>query len=102
MKLFFKKCERKSFLFQVYDEKLGFYPTWPELVQQATTFTFGWSYVLAWTGLALTLMASVLFSGSAICMKQKFREIEEKQMMVKMHMAYPSMSVMRQPNGTVN
>ena len=48
-------------LFQVMDERLDFSQTWPDKLREVTTYTYGWSFVVAWLGMFSTLMASILF-----------------------------------------
>ena len=54
------------FLLQVLDASLNFYPIWPEYIKNRTQFTVGWSYIVCWVGLGLTLVASILFALAAI------------------------------------
>ena len=42
---------------QVLDASLNFYPIWPEYIRERTAFTVGWSYIVCWVGLGLTLVA---------------------------------------------
>ena len=74
------------------DVSLNFYPVWPEYIRERTQFTAGWSYIVCWVGLGLTLVASILFTLTAICMRGDLRHLEEKQMMAKMRAAYPSVA----------
>ena len=48
-------------LFQVMDERLDFSQTWPDKLQEVTTYTYGWSFVVAWLGMWATLLASTFF-----------------------------------------
>jgi hypothetical protein len=41
---------------------LDFSQTWPDILQEVTTYTYGWSFVVAWLGMFATLLASTLFS----------------------------------------
>ena len=68
-------CILKNFLlnlayfFQVYDLSMKFYQTWPEALRDNTVYTWGWSYIMCWTGLCLTVLASIMFGSSAIALK---------------------------------
>lgn len=81
---------------KVLDASLNFYPIWPEYIKDRTQFTVGWSYIVCWVGLGLTLVASILFALAAICIRGDLREMEHEEMMVKMKQAYPSLA------GTIN
>ncbi len=59
-------------LFQVLDEKLRFYQTWPEMLQENTLHTRGWSYIIAWMGIALTVMASIFYGVAASALKMSY------------------------------
>ncbi len=48
---------------------MGFVRSWPEELQSATSFTLGWSYVLAWFGIGLGFLASALFSAAAVSIR---------------------------------
>ena len=43
------------------DERLDFSQTWPDKLQEVTTYTYGWSFVVAWLGMFATLFASTFF-----------------------------------------
>ena len=43
--------------FQVYDARLEFYPTWPEVLRSSTHYTIGWSYILAWIGVVVAFIS---------------------------------------------
>jgi len=46
-----------------------FTATWPEDLQKNTEFKYDWSYIVAWIGVGLTLIASILFSLAAVCIR---------------------------------
>merc|ERR1712029_61362 len=46
---------------KVYDLSMKFYQTWPEALRDNTVYTWGWSYIMCWTGLCLTVLASIMF-----------------------------------------
>ncbi len=54
---------------KVHDEKLNFFRSWPEHLQRATSFSLGWSYILAWFGIGLGFLASAMFSAAAVCIR---------------------------------
>lgn len=68
---------------------MQFFQTWPEDLQEATTFAIGWSYVLAWVGLALTLVGSIMFSLAAIAMRQESKSLYGSNVTKRMA-RYPS------------
>ena len=53
-----------------------FVKAWPQMLQDATTFKYDWSYIVAWVGVAMALCSSILFSLAAVCIKND-REREE-------------------------
>jgi len=46
-----------------------FTATWPEDLQANTEFKYDWSYIVAWIGVGLALIASILFSLAAVCIR---------------------------------
>jgi len=46
-----------------------FTATWPEDLQSNTEFKYDWSYIVAWIGVGLALIASILFSLAAVCIR---------------------------------
>jgi len=46
-----------------------FTATWPEDLQKNTEFKYDWSYIVAWIGVGLALIASILFSLAAVCIR---------------------------------
>ncbi len=54
---------------KVLDEKLDFFPSWPDHLRRATSFSLGWSYVLAWVGIGMGFLASALFCAAAVCIR---------------------------------
>ena len=63
------------FFFQVLDEQFEFFQTWPEMLQKATTYNLGWSYIIAWFGIILTLISALLYGSSGIAIKLSMSEI---------------------------
>ena len=43
------------------DERLDFSQTWPVELQEVTTYTYGWSFVLAGLGIFTTVLATTLW-----------------------------------------
>ena len=70
----------------------GFPLTWPLWTQQASSVSTGWSYILCWAGICLTLLASLATSASVISLRRNW---EENTMKLKMssifagHAHYP-------------
>ncbi|XP_054714826.1 claudin domain-containing protein 1-like [Uloborus diversus] len=56
-------------------EKLNFpemsFSRWPEVLQIYSRSYYGWSYVLAWLGVALTLSSSFMFLCGAQCLRKE-------------------------------
>jgi len=65
----------------------GFPLTWPLWLQKATSVGTGWSYIVAWAGICLTLVASLTTSASAICLRAERRDWEEHTMKMKMRVS---------------
>eukprot|EP00095_Tigriopus_kingsejongensis_P003972 snap_masked-scaffold310_size212938-processed-gene-0.0 protein:Tk03972 transcript:snap_masked-scaffold310_size212938-processed-gene-0.0-mRNA-1 annotation:"hypothetical protein KGM_13179" len=87
---------------KVYDARLGFFLSWPEVLQEATAFTLGWSYILAWIGVGLSLISSLLFMASAVCLRVEMSEMEHNEMMLRLQLSYPTHSILKQPNGSAS
>merc|ERR1712217_1016026 len=66
----------------------GFPLTWPLWLQQASSVSTGWSYIMSWTGICLTLLASLATSASAICLRAQRRDWEEHTMRMKLSMRW--------------
>lgn len=54
-----------------------FYQQWNNVLRDNTRISYDWSYVLAWAGVASSLIAAILLSGAAICLRSE-REKEEQ------------------------
>jgi len=65
----------------------GFPLTWPVWLQRATSVGTGWSYIAAWAGVCLTLLASLATSSSAICLRAHMRYMDENTMRMKLKMS---------------
>merc|ERR1712038_248932 len=46
-----------------------FTDTWDETLKNNTEFKYDWSYIVAWIGVGLALIASILFSLAAVCIR---------------------------------
>ena len=57
------------------DARLAFFQTWPEMLQDGTTYNLGWSYIIAWFGIILTLIAALLYGSSGMAIKYSMSEI---------------------------
>lgn len=54
-----------------------FYQQWSSVLKDNTRISYDWSYVLAWAGVASSLIAAILLSGAAVCLRSE-REKEEQ------------------------
>lgn len=54
-----------------------FYQQWTKVLRDNTRISYDWSYVLAWAGVASSLIAAILLSGAAVCLRSE-REKEEQ------------------------
>lgn len=54
-----------------------FYQQWANVLRDNTRISYDWSYVLAWAGVASSLIAAILLSGAAVCLRSE-REKEEQ------------------------
>lgn len=54
-----------------------FYQQWNSVLRDNTRISYDWSYVLAWAGVASSLIAAILLSGAAVCLRSE-REKEEQ------------------------
>lgn len=74
---------------RVHDERLEFYLTWPSILRDNTSFNIGWSYIVAWVGIAVSLISSIMFSMGAICIKHQFKQNERCDTIAKMQYMPP-------------
>jgi len=63
---------------KVYDARLEFYPTWPEVLRTSTSYTIGWSYILAWIGVAVAFISSLAYSTAAISLRSEIHGMKMK------------------------
>ena len=76
------------FKFQVYDARLQFFLTWPEILQSSTSFSVGWSYIVAWIGVGLALISSIAYSAAAISIRSELRGMKKRaETMFNIHTA---------------
>lgn len=54
-----------------------FFLGWSPVLRENTRITYDWSYICAWAGVASSLVAAILLSGAAICLRSE-REKEEQ------------------------
>lgn len=54
-----------------------FYQQWANVLRDNTRISYDWSYVLAWAGVASSLISAILLSGAAVCLRSE-REKEEQ------------------------
>jgi len=74
---------------KVYDARLEFFPTWPEVLQASTSFSIGWSYILAWIGVGVAFLASLAYSTAAICIRTELNSMKRKaENMIGAHHAH--------------
>lgn len=73
------------------------YFEWPEVLKQRgiTEFFYGWSYILAWIGVGMSLITAILFLSSARCVRHEKKAEQAKNMQYLMPV-YPDK---RQPYG---
>ncbi|XP_019875321.2 uncharacterized protein LOC109603273 isoform X2 [Aethina tumida] len=65
-----------------------FYQQWSNVLRDNTRVNYDWSYMLAWVGVGWSLIAAILFSGSAMCLRGE-REREEAINMQYLMPVYP-------------
>lgn len=70
---------------------------WPDFLKNRsiTEFYYGWSYILAWIGVGMTLMTSILFLSAARCLRHE-KDVEQAKNMQYLMPVYPDK---RQPYG---
>ncbi|XP_022913998.1 uncharacterized protein [Onthophagus taurus] len=65
-----------------------FYQEWNPVLKENARANYDWSYVLAWVGVFWSLVAAILFSGAAICLRGE-REREDNVNMQYIMPVYP-------------
>uniref|UniRef100_U5EXK2 Putative conserved plasma membrane protein n=1 Tax=Corethrella appendiculata TaxID=1370023 RepID=U5EXK2_9DIPT len=61
---------------------------WNQVLKDNTRITYDWSYIVAWAGVGACLLASILLSGSAVCLRNE-REKEEQLNLQYLMPVYP-------------
>lgn len=59
-----------------------------QLLRDNTRISYDWSYIVAWAGVASSLIAAILLSGSAVCLRSE-REKEEQLNLQYLMPVYP-------------
>ncbi|CAO1419021.1 unnamed protein product [Diamesa serratosioi] len=65
-----------------------FYQEWANILKDNTRISYDWSYIVAWAGVACSLIAAILLSGSAVCLRSE-REKEEQLNLQYLMPVYP-------------
>lgn len=65
-----------------------FYQQWNKVLKDNSYIGYDWSFFLAWTGVGMSLLSAILFSGAAICLRGE-REREEAINMQYLMPVYP-------------
>ena len=60
------------------DERLEFFLTWPEILQANTSYSIGWSYIIAWIGIGVALISCLSFNFAATCIKSEIKVMQLK------------------------
>lgn len=64
----------------------GYPLSWPPWLQSASSVYTGWSYLVAWAGVCLTLGSSLATSGAAICLRARARDWHQETLRMKLKM----------------
>jgi hypothetical protein len=65
-----------------------FFQSWPDILRDSTKVSYDWSYIISWAGIACSLIAAILLSGSAVCLRSE-REKEEQLNLQYLMPVYP-------------
>ncbi|XP_055712633.1 transmembrane protein 235 [Phlebotomus papatasi] len=65
-----------------------FYQQWSTVLRDNTRISYDWSYIVAWAGVASSLVAAILLSGAAVCLRSE-REKEEQLNLQYLMPVYP-------------
>ncbi|XP_058128911.1 transmembrane protein 235 [Anopheles ziemanni] len=65
-----------------------YYQQWNNALRDNTRLSYDWSYIVAWAGVACSLLASILLSGAAVCLRGE-REREEQLNLQYLMPVYP-------------
>ena len=67
---------------------MEFFLTWPDILRANTSFSIGWSYIIAWIGIGVAFASSLSFSFAAICIRSEMKSIRMKaERMFNIHAA---------------
>lgn len=65
-----------------------YFQLWPSILKENTRISYDWSYIVAWAAVACQLIAAILLSGSAVCLRSE-REKEEQLNLQYLMPVYP-------------
>ncbi|KAG4068711.1 hypothetical protein HA402_002402 [Bradysia odoriphaga] len=65
-----------------------FYQQWNSILRDNTRVSYDWSYIVAWAGVASSLVAAILLSGAAVCLRSE-REKEDQLNLQYLMPVYP-------------
>jgi len=65
-----------------------YYQSWIPVLKDNTRIAYDWSYIVAWAGVASSLVAAILLSGAAVCLRSE-REKEEQLNLQYLMPVYP-------------
>uniref|UniRef100_A0A336NAN6 CSON011661 protein n=2 Tax=Culicoides sonorensis TaxID=179676 RepID=A0A336NAN6_CULSO len=65
-----------------------YYQAWISVLKDNTRVSYDWSYIVAWAGVASSLIAAILLSGAAVCLRSE-REKEEQLNLQYLMPVYP-------------
>lgn len=65
-----------------------FYQQWSSVLRENTRISYDWSYIVAWAGVASSLISAILLSGAAVCLRSE-REKEEQLNLQYLMPVYP-------------
>lgn len=70
------------------------YQQWNNVLRDNTRIAYDWSYVLAWAGVASSLIAAILLSGAAVCLRSE----REKEEQLNLQYLMPGLSAFSPPS----
>ncbi|CRK94799.1 CLUMA_CG008293, isoform A [Clunio marinus] len=65
-----------------------FFQQWPQILKDKTQISYDWSYIVSWAAVACMLIAAILLSGAAVCLRSE-REKEEQLNLQYLMPVYP-------------
>ncbi|EDS26116.1 conserved hypothetical protein [Culex quinquefasciatus] len=66
-----------------------FFQSWTTVLRDNTRISYDWSYIVAWAGVASSLLASILLSGAAVCLRGEREKEEQLNLQYLMPGKYP-------------